>query len=426
MHNINQPMEKAMREEVGIFEEQHWLCKPCKERVHFIVTAKKEEEGIKPQCEKCKSEDLVRNGGFLRVRIPELREKGKRSPTFNLCTLKEFNKVDEEEKEKFKYRLANDLYNKKKEEREEKKKSKEVAELTEAHKHTVREAIKEYEKEILPSKSKSTRIQFVQQFEYWEEKFGSFLLSELTPLAIKEARDSLETNKRSNSTLNRYLASFSAVLGCCVKDFLWMDENPCAKIRKKPEPKNRIRFLSLEEKDNLLAECDPELKDAVKLALLTGARKQEIWKLRYDAINWKHKFISFYETKTGIPRSVPMSQEMHTILSGRAKVNQLKSKYVFPSPKKVNSPNSFEKAWDNALRRSGVKDFRWHDLRHTSASYMVMAGISLRTVADILGHANVSMTFKYAHLSPLHLSDALDLLSDELFGESKTNVKRLG
>ena len=127
------------------------------------------------------------NTGFLRVRIPELREKGKRSPTFNLCTLEEFNKVKEEKKEKFKYRLANDLYNKKKEEREEKKKSKEVAELTEAHQHRVSEAIKEYEKKILPSKSKSTRIEFVQQFKYWEEKFGSFLLSELTPLAHSHA-----------------------------------------------------------------------------------------------------------------------------------------------------------------------------------------------------------------------------------------------
>jgi len=114
-----------------------------------------------------------------------------------------------------------------------------------------------------------------------------------------------------------------------------------------------------------------------------------------------------------------MSPQIHLILQNRAKSNELRSKYVFPSPMKVNSPNSFEKSWEKALKRSGIKDFRWHDLRHTSASYMVMAGISLRTVADILGHANISMTFKYAHLSPLHLSSALDVLDEELFGENK-------
>lgn len=290
---------------------------------------------------------------------------------------------------------------------------------SESDKHTVKETISKYLREILPNKSDSTIKNFSQQLEYWSNKFGNHKLSELKPLDIKNARDALSTPERSATTLNRYLSAFSAVLGCAVKDFLWLDENPCCKIRKLAEPRSRIRFLSHEEKDELLAECDGDLYDAVQLALLTGARKQEIWKMRFDQINWKHRFLSFYETKTGIPRSIPMSPQIHSILQRRAKSNELRSKYVFPSPMKANSPNSFEKSWEKALKRSGIKDFRWHDLRHTSASYMVMAGISLRTVADILGHANISMTFKYAHLSPLHLSSALDVLDDELFGECK-------
>ena len=287
--------------------------------------------------------------------------------------------------------------------------------MEEATKHTVEETIDKYLNEILPSRSKSAQELFSQQLEYWRERFGNYKLSELNPLEIRNARSELTSDTRSNSTLNRYLTSFSAVLGCAVKDFLWMNENPCNKIRKLAEPKSRIRFLSLEEKEELLSYCDPDLHDAVMLALLTGARKQEIWRLRYDAINFKRRFISFLFTKSGTPRSVPMSRAIHDIIMNRARMNQLKSPYVFQSPVKANSPNNFARAWTTALRNSHIEDFRWHDLRHTSASYMVMAGISLRTVADILGHSNISMTFKYAHLSPLHLSSALDLLSNELY-----------
>ena len=369
--------------------------------------------------------------GFLRCRFTEFRRKGKRSPTYNLCTLDHLNndpKTGRKRSPSQRNKVMSDLYQKKFEEKEQsfnELKDEKVV-LSESDKHTVAEAIHKYMDDILPSRSVSTRKNFSQQLEYWENKFGDLVLSELTPLDIKNARDELSSPERSATTLNRYLGAFSAVLGCAVKDFLWLDENPCCKIRKLAEPRSRIRFLTLDEKDDLLAECDGDLYDAVQLALLTGARKQEIWRMRFDQINWKHKFLSFYETKTGIPRSVPMSPQIHSILQSRAKSNELRSKYVFPSPMKVNSPNSFEKSWENALRRSGVKDFRWHDLRHTSASYMVMAGISLRTVADILGHANISMTFKYAHLSPLHLSSALDVLDEELFSESKGKVKKLG
>jgi|TARA_B110000881_G_scaffold216312_1_gene231698 integrase len=365
--------------------------------------------------------------GFLRVRIPELREEGKRSPTYNLCTLDYYNKDPKKKRErtpKQRDSLVTKLYLEVRAKKQKKFEIKEKVILVEADKHSVSETIDKYLNEILPSRSKSAQELFSQQLEFWRDKFGSYKLSKLDPLEIKIARDGLKTESRSNSTLNRYLGSFSAVLGCAVKDFLWMDENPCNKIRKLSEPKSRIRFLSLEEKEVLLSHCDPDLHDAVMLALLTGARKAEIWKLRYDAINFKRKFISFLITKSGTPRSVPMSNAIHEIILRRARENSFRSPFVFPSPVKHNRPNDFGRTWKTTLRNAKISDFRWHDLRHTSASYMVMAGISLRTVADVLGHTNISMTFKYAHLSPLHLSSALDSLSDEL-AESKAKVKKL-
>ena len=366
------------------------------------------------------------NTGFLRVRIPELREKGKRSPTYNLCTLEEYRKA--ENPDDFKYKLANELLAKKKEEREEKKKSKEVAELTEAHKHTVREAIEKYEKDILSNRARHTQVGFTHHLNFWKEKLGSKTLAELetesAPLIIKELRDSLKSPERSSTTQNRYLSSLSAVLGRCVKDFLWMKKNPCSSIMKLEEPKHRIRYLSKKEQEDLLDACEGDLWDAVVMALKTGARKKEIWNLKFEDVDFKRNHIRLMETKSGKPRSIPMTKDLMEILQRRRRIINFTSHYVFPSSVNPNRPNNFERTWDTALKESGVTNFRWHDLRHTFASRAVMAGVTLRSLADLLGHAKVDMVFRYAHLSPQHLTSSMELAGEEI-GECKVKVKRI-
>ena len=221
--------------------------------------------------------------GFLRCRFPELRVEGKRSPTYNLCTLEEYNKA--KNKDIFAGKLYSEMYDKKKE----KKQKVQVGKLTEASKHTVGEAIKKYEDDILPNRARHTQVGFTLHLKFWKEKLGSKTLAEMetesAPLMIKNLRDSLKTPERSNTTLNRYLSSLSAVLGRCVKDFLWMKKNPCSSIMKLEEPTHRIRYLSKQEQEDLLDACEGDLWDAVVLALKTGARKKEVWNLKFEDVD---------------------------------------------------------------------------------------------------------------------------------------------
>ena len=367
----------------------------------------------------------------LRVRIPELREEGKRSPTYNLCTLNEYNFLPngrertQKQKDLYAQNKYLEVYKNKKEKFQKKPKS--TTKLTEADKHTVSELIDRFEDEYLIHKSRSSQINISQQLIFWKKKFGTKRLSEMETkegsLEILKARDSLKSSNRGNSTLNRYLAALSTVFGCAVKDLMWMDKNPCSRLRKKPEPKGRIRFLSKEEKTRLLSNCDQDLHDAIMISLLTGGRKNEIWSLRFDQINWNKNFITFIETKGDKPRSIPLGS-IREILTRRTKNIQLKSAWVFPA-KSLVKPTTFEKSWKTALRKSKIKDFTWHDLRHTFASYAVMNGVPLKTLSELMGHEDVKMTIKYAHLAVTHLEDAMKLVEEEL-GESKAKVKKLG
>ena len=360
--------------------------------------------------------------GFLRCRFPELRVEGKRSPTYNLCTLEEYNKANDKDK------LARKLYLKVYDKKKEKKQKVGIGKLTEASKHTVGEAIKKYEDDILPNRARHTQVGFTLHLKFWKAKLGSKTLAEMetesAPLMIKNLRDSLKTPERSNTTLNRYLSSLSAVLGRCVKDFLWMKKNPCSSIMKLEEPTHRIRYLSKKEQEDLLESCEGDLWDAVVMALKTGARKKEIWNLKFEDVDFKREHIRLMETKSGKPRSIPMTKDLMEILQRRRVDINFNSHYVFPSPVNSNAPNNFERAWDTALRRARIENFRWHDLRHTFASRAVMAGVTLRSLADLLGHAKVDMVFRYAHLSPQHLASSMELAGEEI-GECKAKVKKM-
>jgi|21_taG_2_1085346.scaffolds.fasta_scaffold22568_2 integrase len=395
-------------------------------------------------------EDEVR--GMLRGRFYSLVEPGQQPKIYNLCTLDHYyskttkrgkQQRGDVEMKNLQEQLYNDKLNEKKIVIE--KGVKKSDNLEEAENHTVSEAIAKFRKDYLPNRSKSTRKGYNHALDYWDDVFGSMKLSELNDDDIQEKRDALEDPKvhsdpeakyfreRSDSTLNRYTAALSSMLKACIEDFKWCGiyemkngkrkkvgnmVNPCKGVKAKEEPDSRVRFLQPKEAKELLDSCTPELKDAVMLSLLTGARKKEIWELRFDSINFEKDTISFWQTKNGKPRTVPIKGEGLDILKRR--FHNKSNDWVFPScsgndkkgtKKYLDRPKSFEKAWDNALAESGVKDFKYHDLRHTAASYMVMEGVTLSAVCEVLGHSDISQTYKYAHLAPSHLQEAMVLLS---------------
>jgi len=407
-----------MNKKNEIFKEEFLECKCGKNFSRVIVGAR--------ECPKCHAKEGFKYiKGFLRARYPEMRiDVYDRIPVYNLCTLAEYKAAAKPEK--FGAELYLKVLTAKTKLQLRAKRHKKV--LTEASKHTVLEAITKYENDILSRRAWHTQVGFGNHLKFWKAQLGAKTLASLesddAPLMIKRLRDSLASPKRSNTTLNRYLSSLSAVLGRCIKDFLWMKINPCSSIMKLEEPKHRIRYLSRSEQSRLLQACEGDLWDAVVLALKTGARKQEIWRLKFDNVDFKRKHILLLETKSGKPRSIPMTGDLMEILQRRRVEINFTSPYVFPSATKINKPYDFDWLWDIALKESEVTNFRWHDLRHTFASRAVMAGVSLRSLADLLGHSKIDMVFRYAHLSPQHLADSMELASEEI-GQTTRKDKKI-
>lgn len=296
--------------------------------------------------------------------------------------------------------------------------------------HTFGELVDEY----LPHSKDSFRL------NYWRREFGADTLDTITPARISKVRDKLLSEKtqnfataptgdpevdakrakanRSGATVNRYIAALSSCLAYGVKTLEWIERNPCERIKKPPESPGRIRFLDDAERNRLLDACRPhgDLYLAVVLSLTTGARKAEIMSLRWGQINFSRKAITLDKTKNGTTRSIPLVGEGFTLLEERAKVRNLKDDRIFPATARAKKSTylDLETAWRSALKTAAITDFRWHDLRHTSASYLAMLNVSLVEIAKVLGHKTLAMVMRYAHLSDEHIVSTGEKLAARL------------
>jgi len=145
-------------------------------------------------------------------------------------------------------------------------------------------------------------------------------------------------------------------------------------------------------------------------------RKEEILSLEWDKhIDLKHGFILLNKTKNGDRREIPINQTLRETLQGLVK--HINSPYVF-TDSEGKRYQDVKRSFNSALKRAVIKDFRFHDLRHTFASHLVMTGIDLTTVSRLLGHKNLTMTLRYSHLAPEHMVRAVDLLDNTLNGKS--------
>ena len=174
------------------------------------------------------------------------------------------------------------------------------------------------------------------------------------------------------------------------------------------ENNHSLRFLSEAEIEALLDFCPPHLHAIVETDLLTGMRKEELLSLKWEQVN--HGLIHLFRTKSGHPRHIPISGRLAEILQKLRHTNQLKSPYVFCDAQGRRF-NSVKTSFRTACRKAGIDNFRFHDLRHTFASHLIMRGAGLKPVQELLGHSDIKMTMRYAHLSPGHLQESINLLN---------------
>jgi integrase len=181
------------------------------------------------------------------------------------------------------------------------------------------------------------------------------------------------------------------------------------------ENNRRLRFLTREECQALISQCRGVTRDITVTALNSGMRKGEILGLKWDNVDLKHGFILLDKTKNGDRREIPIKDTLRSVLQGITR--RLDVPYVFCDPVSGSPCQDVRASFASACKRAGITDFHFHDLRHTFASHLVMAGIDITTVRELLGHKTLTMTLRYAHLAPSHKVSAVDILDRTLTGE---------
>ena len=323
---------------------------------------------------------------------------------------------------------------------------------TEAKKHTLGQLVDRYIRDVLPQKRKSQKKQTAQLL-WWKEQIGSYLLSDITPALIGEKRDELARGttyrgtQRSPATVMRYLSALSHACSIAVKEWGWIEDSPMRKVTKLKESRGRVRFLDEQERERLLQACkessNPHLYPVVLLAMSTGMRSGEILNLTWSDVDFPRKRIILQETKNGDRRAVPLAGAALDCLIRLEKKRRIDTNLLFPkvrmqtpraqssdSPapvfqeegkdrvQKVQKPVQLRSVWMAALKKAGIENFRFHDLRHCAASYLAMSGASLAEIADILGHKTLAMVKRYAHLSDSHRHTVVDRMNKHFLGET--------
>jgi integrase len=192
----------------------------------------------------------------------------------------------------------------------------------------------------------------------------------------------------------------------------WIDRAKIPKLKLLKENNRRLRYLSKEESQRLIDACAPHLRPIVITALHTGMRKGEILSLTWDQVDMTNNLILLEDTKNGRRREIPINETLIETL--RKIIRRVDVPYVFYDPTTGKPYQDVKRSFTSACRRAKITNFRFHDLRHTFASHLVMLGVNLATVRELLGHTTTTMTMRYAHLSQAHISDAVNKFADFL------------
>lgn len=269
---------------------------------------------------------------------------------------------------------------------------------------------------------------------WWKEQGGLIALEQLTPdriIALRKKlaqRKSERTDQRiSGATQNRYLAALSAACKYGWKQLRWLRENPVLAIDKHPETTGIVRFLGDDERKALLAACkasdDPNIATAVLLALATGARYSNLRNLTWADVDLQRHTLRFLTTKNGEPRYVPVVGPAQATLRAHFDKDPTQTGWVFKG-NRDESPADLDKAWRKLRSDAGLANFRFHDLRHTTASYLTMNGATLAEVAEALGHRTLVMAKRYSHQTGEHVRGTLERMAGKFLADEESDASR--
>jgi integrase len=254
---------------------------------------------------------------------------------------------------------------------------------------------------------------------------GHLHLDEINRRSLAEYVATRKRTAVTDATIRRDLAFLGSIFTAAIR-WGWADTSPVTNFNKKAlkESSPRTRFLAREEFARLLGAASDDLKPILMLAVETGLRKEELLGLTFPSIDLRRRELHLTVTKTGRPRRVPLSPKALETIRELLERSRPRTSYLFckPDGSRIGNP---KKAFIGACRRAGIDDFRFHDLRHTYASWWVQDGGDLYRLSRILGHATLQMSSRYAHLRTDDLHDELERVAQKRSQEHQIEAPNL-
>jgi site-specific recombinase XerD len=244
--------------------------------------------------------------------------------------------------------------------------------------------------------------------------FGDSNLLSISPKMLSRYKVLRSEEGVKPATINRELAMLSKAFNLAVKEWEWLKDNTVSRVPKEKENNERDRWLSKDEEKRLLDNCPEWLREIIVFALNTGLRQEELLSIEWPRVNLFRKTILIRNTKNGKPKTLPLNMIALGVLVKRSKVKSIKNDYVFfnRNGKKVD-PCNLRTSFYIALKKSGIVNFRFHDLRHTFATRLAQRGVDLYKISKLLGHEDISTTQRYSHHCPDSLRDGVEVLESD-------------
>lgn len=268
---------------------------------------------------------------------------------------------------------------------------------------------------VKETRDKRSHGKDVAKLRWLDRYLGHLQLSQVTRDVI-DAIAERKVRESSQSNANRYLALIRAILRRARDEWNWLETIP--KVRLFREARGRIRFLTPEEARRLLEELPPHLREMAQFALATGLRQRNVSFLRWEQVDMARRVAWIHpdEAKAGRAIGVPLNESAVAVLRRRLGTDNA---HVFTYEGKPVARCS-TKAWKAALERAGIeRSFRWHDLRHTWASWHVQSGTPLQELMELGGWASFEMVLRYAHLAADHLRGAACRIDDTFLSHTQ-------
>lgn len=254
---------------------------------------------------------------------------------------------------------------------------------------------------------KASRKDDIGHLRWLDQHLSGIALDQINRDCLDQLIQAKLKTEAKPATVNRMLALIRSILRKAALEWEWLDKVP--KIRLLPEPSRRIRWITREEASRLIDELPDHLKAMVRFSLETGLRQANVTGLQWSQIDLTRRCAWIHPDQAKARRAIAVPLSKTAIVIIREQLGKHSTHVFSYQGKPVIQVNT--KAWRGALQRAGIENFRWHDLRHTWASWHVQAGTPLHVLQELGGWESVEMVRRYAHLSSEHLAGYVDRLS---------------